>query len=141
MWWLSPRTLLCLLSPSLQFLFPHSLFPPRTQTQFSHLPPSRLPCKYFPADPHVESFTNALVFPARTLRSVTHPDTLPSHVLPLDTVTHSLHAAFPVWSLASLTACPDASLGSPSTPALSVLGPPVCSFSHNSSTFDAIPAK
>ena len=92
MWWLSPHTLLCLLSPSLLFLFPHSLFSPCTQTQFCHLPPSRLPCKYFPADPHVESFTNALVFPVLTLCSVTHPDTLPSHVLPLDTVCNALSA-------------------------------------------------
>ena len=42
-------------------------------------------------------------------------------------------------------AAPDASagasLGGPSTPALSVLGPPVYFFSHNSLTFDAIPAK
>ena len=129
------------------FCFPIPCFPHAPQTQFCHLPPSRLPCKYFPADPHVDSFTNALVFPVHTLRSVTHPDTLPSHVLPLDTVCNALSACrFPcVVSCGSHCMCPDASagasLGGPSTPALSVLGPPVYFFSHNSLTFDAIPAK
>ena len=108
----------------------HHVFPASTSQQTLMLSPLQMPL-------YSRSSHSAL------LRTLTHS----LHTCSLWTlsVTHSLHAAFPVWSLASLTACPGASagasLGSPSTPALSVWGPPVCSFSHNSSTFDAIPAK
>ena len=93
--------------PSLHFLFPHSVFSWCTLTFISVISLHQV----FSTNTSQQTLmlTHSwipLYSPLHTLSSITHPETLPSHMFPLHTsVIHSIRATFRVWPPASLTAC------------------------------------